>query len=327
MSRTSKRITFDDSHLLAQLLGANDENLTAIEDALNLSIACRGEIISLLGDIKSVARGEEILLNLYEDLQKGKAISMAEVEAAIRFATQGEGAATPEADASAQKDIVFKTLKKSITPYTPNQANYMSHLKHSELVFGTGPAGTGKTYIAVAAAVSLFLEEKVDRIILSRPAVEAGENLGFLPGGMQEKVDPYLRPLYDALNDMMPAEKVHRCLQTGQIEIAPLAFMRGRTLRHAAVILDEAQNATPVQMKMFLTRLGEGCRMFITGDLSQTDLPKGKKSGLRDALEKLVGIDEVQMVRFYEKDSVRHALTTKIIKCYQQHENEDKWKA
>ncbi len=330
MDKISKSLTFDDNYLLTQLLGDGDEYLVVIEKAFDLSISCRGEVISLLGEEQNVKQAEELFKKMYQRLKNDEAVSLQEIEAGIRFAQVEQKLPKKNENSAAQinkKNIVFKTLKKSVTPYTVNQAEYMHYLHNAELVFGTGPAGTGKTYIAVAAAVSLFLEDKIDRIILSRPAVEAGESLGFLPGGMQEKVDPYLRPLYDALNDMMPAEKVMRCMQTGQIEIAPLAFMRGRTLRHCAVILDEAQNATPVQMKMFLTRLGEGCRMFVTGDLSQTDLPKGKKSGLRDAIEKLSDIDEIKMIYFNDRDSVRHELTSKIIKNYEKYDKNDQWKS
>jgi phosphate starvation-inducible PhoH-like protein len=220
-------------------------------------------------------------------------------------------------------EVAVKTQRKTITPYSNKQVDYIQSLMKNEVVFAAGPAGTGKTYVAVSVAVSLFLSGEVDRIILTRPAVEAGEKLGFLPGDLKEKVDPYLRPLYDALYDMMPAEKVLRCVENGEIEIAPLAFMRGRTLRYSFVILDEAQNTTPTQMKMFLTRLGEGSRMAITGDLSQTDLPKDIKSGLRDAMDKLKNIEEIKMIRFSDADIVRHPLTVKIVQAYES--TEKKW--
>jgi phosphate starvation-inducible PhoH-like protein len=233
------------------------------------------------------------------------------------------GRARPAEQQSANPEVLIKTQRKNIIPYTNRQVDYIRSLLKSEVVFASGPAGTGKTYVAVAAAVNLFLSGEVDRIILTRPAVEAGEKLGFLPGDMKEKVDPYLRPLYDALYDMMPAEKVLRCIENGEIEIAPLAFMRGRTLRYAFVILDEAQNTTPTQMKMFLTRLGEGSRMAITGDLSQTDLPKDIKSGFRDAIEKLKNVEEIKIIKFGDADIVRHPLTVKIVQAYES--NDKRW--
>ncbi|HEX2116437.1 MAG TPA: PhoH family protein, partial [Alphaproteobacteria bacterium] len=213
-------------------------------------------------------------------------------------------------------DLTVRTRKRHVAPRTPTQATYLKALRDTELVFGIGPAGTGKTYLAVAAAVQMLTAGRVDRIILSRPAVEAGERLGFLPGDLREKVDPYLRPLYDALHDMLPGEQVMKRIANGEIEIAPLAFMRGRTLAHSFVILDEAQNTTPVQMKMFLTRLGESSRMAVTGDLSQIDLPHGTRSGLLDAVETLRDVPGIAMVRFTEVDVVRHGLVTEIVRAY-----------
>ena len=222
------------------------------------------------------------------------------------------------ADAQNLSDIVLKTKKRHIYPRSATQAAYIQEMMKNELVFGLGPAGTGKTYLAVALAVSMMLEGKIDKIILSRPAVEAGENLGFLPGDLKEKVDPYLRPLYDALYEMLPAEQVDKKIALGEIEIAPLAFMRGRTLSNAFVILDEAQNTTPMQMKMFLTRLGENSRMVVNGDLSQVDLPRGTISGLRDALETLKDTSGISSVRFSATDVVRHGLVAKIVKAYEE---------
>ncbi|MCH2037857.1 MAG: PhoH family protein [Rickettsiales bacterium] len=215
-----------------------------------------------------------------------------------------------------QDDIVIKTIKKHIRPYTEGQKIYIKELFAKEVVFGVGPAGTGKTYLAVAVAVAKLLNHEIDRIILSRPAVEAGEKLGFLPGDMKDKVDPYLQPLYDALHDMLPAEKVNKFIENKVIEIAPLAFMRGRTLSNSYIILDEAQNVTPMQMKMFLTRLGEGSRMVISGDVTQVDLPKGETSGLIDAINRLSRIEAIGMVRFHREDVIRHPLTAKIIEAY-----------
>ena len=328
----STSIIFDNTHYLSQLLGDRDVFLLKIENKLSVSISCRGEIITINGEESAVIKSKTILENLYKRLKDGYDIEMADVDAAIRMIESTNTYIEKNSEDNSiinkngiSRDITFKTLKKPIVPYTDKQKRYMQSLMEKEMVFATGPAGTGKTYLAVAAAVTLFAEDKVDKIILSRPAVEAGESLGFLPGDMREKVDPYLRPLYDALNDMMPAEKVLKYMKTSQIEIAPLAFMRGRTLRNAAIILDESQNSTPVQMKMFLTRIGDGSKMFITGDLSQTDLPKGQRSGLRDAIEKLSDIKEIDLLNFTEKDSVRHELTTKIINAYGKYDNEKKW--
>lgn len=220
---------------------------------------------------------------------------------------------TPEATGS----LTLRTKKRHINPRTQNQGKFIEAMNEHEMVFGLGPAGTGKTFLAVAKAVSAMLEGKVERIILTRPAVEAGENLGFLPGDLKEKIDPYLRPLYDALYDMLPADMVDKKLESGEIEVAPLAYMRGRTLSHAVVILDEAQNTTAMQMKMFVTRLGEGSRMIINGDLTQTDLPRGVTSGLIDAVRILKNVSGIAFVEFNEKDVVRHGLVSKIVKAYE----------
>ncbi|MCD6034579.1 MAG: PhoH family protein [Rickettsiales bacterium] len=253
---------------------------------------------------------------------------MGDVDAAIRMVgnpANASGLNGEKAEPFQDDDIIIKTKRKHIRPYTHNQKNYIKSLYKNELVFGVGPAGTGKTYIAVAVAVSMFLNRQVEKIILSRPAVEAGEKLGFLPGDMREKVDPYLQPLYDALHDMLPADQVAKHLEAKEIEIAPLAFMRGRTLTNAYIILDEAQNATSVQMKMFLTRLGEGSRMVVAGDLTQTDLPRQVKSGLRDAIEKLHDIPEIGRVHFDAEDVVRHPLTAKIVKAYNRYSSNEAW--
>jgi phosphate starvation-inducible PhoH-like protein len=218
-------------------------------------------------------------------------------------------------------EFVIRTRKRRIAPRTPAQAGYIEAMGTYELVFSLGPAGTGKTYLAVAMAVSLLMAGEVDRIILSRPAVEAGERLGFLPGDLREKVDPYLRPLYDALYDMLPADQVVKRLASGEIEVAPLAFMRGRTLAHSFIILDEAQNTTPVQMKMCLTRLGENSRMVVTGDTSQVDLPAGARSGLVDAIETLEGVDGATFVRFTDVDMARHPLVTRVVRAYEKSES------
>ncbi len=313
---------FDDNSLLLSLFGIHNSHLALIESKLNLALNSRGNQVSIQGEAASVETAQVVLKSLYKDLEKGQEVGKQEVEAALRFAMYGEET-TGDAKATLTEasHIVIKTRKKTVSPRTAIQAEYLKGMDKSDLVFGTGPAGTGKTYLAVAKAVERLINGQVDRIILSRPAVEAGEQLGFLPGDMQEKVDPYLRPLYDALYDMLPDDQVTKKLENGEIEVAPLAFMRGRTLSNAFVILDEAQNTTAVQMKMFLTRLGDGSSMVITGDLSQVDLPSGTRSGLRDATEILEGVKGVSMHAFTEKDVVRHALVARIVNAYEKVEN------
>ncbi|NBO19439.1 MAG: PhoH family protein, partial [Proteobacteria bacterium] len=293
------------------------------------SISSRGNVVSVFGEKDKIECAKTVLDNLYADLRGGGEIGPAEVDAAIRMIGQPSSRHGHAGDDSTllfpPSDLtIIKTQKKVIKPYSPRQAAYIQTLGSNELVFALGPAGTGKTYIAVAMAVAMFTAGKVERIILSRPAVEAGEKLGFLPGDLKEKIDPYLRPLYDALYDMMPGEKLTRYMEDGVIEVAPLAFMRGRTFSNAFVILDEAQNTTPTQMKMFLTRMGEGSRLVITGDLTQTDLPKDVKSGLGDAIRKVEGIDGIGTVRFADKDVVRHPLAAKIIQAYDEWDKKKK---
>ncbi len=308
-------LQFDDNNLLPPLYGEHDQHLTRLEAQLGVRLAARGNRISISGPADAVHAAELALTALYERLRKGLEVSDGEVDAAVRMVLQTPaGAAVADIHA---EDLTIVTRKRRLSPRSPNQVVYMRALRSRELVFAIGPAGTGKTYLAVAMAVSLMMEGRVERIILSRPAVEAGEHLGFLPGDLRDKVDPYLRPLYDALFDMLPAEQVTSRLSNGEIEVAPLAFMRGRTLRNAFVILDEAQNTTPVQMKMFLTRLGENSRMVVTGDPSQVDLPKGQPSGLRDAVELLSGMDPVALVRFTNTDVMRHSLVTRIVRAYE----------
>ncbi len=312
-------LQFDDNNLLPPLYGAHDQHLARLEAQLGVRLAARGNRVSISGPADAVQAAELALTALYERLRKGLEVADGEVDAAVRMVLQappGAGAGAAVADIHAE-NLTIMTRKQRLSPRSPNQTAYMQALRSRELVFAIGPAGTGKTYLAVAMAVSLMMEGQVDRIILSRPAVEAGERLGFLPGDLREKVDPYLRPLYDALFDMLPAEQVTSQLSNGEIEVAPLAFMRGRTLRNAFVILDEAQNTTPVQMKMFLTRLGETSRMVITGDPSQVDLPKGQPSGLRDAVELLSGMEPVALVRFTNTDVMRHSLVTQIVSAYE----------
>ncbi len=303
-------MTFRDNGLAMELFGSHHSHLAQIESILSVDLHARGNELTIAGTPPDVDIAQSVLAGLYARLEKGLPVMREDVEAALRMTLRG-------GRIDAESDQTIRTRKRNITPRTPTQAEYIKAIDRCELVFGIGPAGTGKTYLAVAKAVERLVRGDVDRIILSRPAVEAGEQLGFLPGDMREKVDPYLRPLYDALHDMLPAEQVAKRLENGEIEIAPLAFMRGRTLANAFVILDEAQNTTAVQMKMFLTRLGEGSRMVVTGDLSQVDLPKGTRSGLRDSIEVLSGVDAVAFQYFTFEDVVRHPLVAKIVKAYE----------
>lgn len=315
-------LTFDNNRHAIALYGQFDENLARIEQKLGVDVRSKGNELTIRGTPSATEQARRALDELYGFLKKGREITLSDVDGALRMAgnlvSSAEGQLPlPTMENKAKlSSAQISTRKKTIFARTPTQDAYMRALDRSELVFGVGPAGTGKTYLAVAHAAMLLERGLVERIILSRPAVEAGERLGFLPGDMKEKVDPYLRPLYDALYDMIPADKVERALAAGVIEIAPLAFMRGRTLSHAAVILDEAQNTTSMQMKMFLTRLGEGSRMIVTGDPSQIDLPPGQKSGLVEALRILSNVDGVVTVRFSQKDVVRHALVAAIVEAY-----------
>lgn len=304
------------NQLVQQLIGPQDANLKIIEQMLNTEISSFGNQIKIKGDEAAVKQAHNALEILHHKLTKGIEITAQEVKAAVRLSDGPES--NDEEDNANLADIVLKTKKRHIYPRSATQAKYIQEMMKNEMVFGLGPAGTGKTYLAVALAVSMMLEGKIDKIVLSRPAVEAGENLGFLPGDLKDKVDPYLRPLYDALYEMLPAEQVDKKLAIGEIEIAPLAFMRGRTLSNAFVILDEAQNTTPMQMKMFLTRLGENSRMVVNGDLSQVDLPRGVISGLKDALDTLENVSSISSVTFSANDVVRHGLVAKIVKAYEE---------
>ena len=303
-------VDFDDNRLLSPLFGEHDRNLAKIEQKLGVSMSSRGNRVAISGDAWSTKVAERTLSDLYQRLQRGLDVASGDVDGAIRMAQSQRAASQGEMP-------IVRTRKRDIAPRSPNQANYISELERSDLVFGLGPAGTGKTYLAVAMGVVKLLSGVCDRIILSRPAVEAGERLGFLPGDLREKVDPYLRPLYDALYDMLPAEQVVKRLETGEIEVAPLAFMRGRTLSNSFVILDEAQNTTPVQMKMLLTRLGENSRLVVTGDLTQIDLPRGTRSGLKDAVAILRDVEGVSFVYFSDVDVVRHPLVSKVLQAYE----------
>ncbi len=311
-------LTFDNNKLASSLYGQFDENLARLEQKLGADIRSRGNQVTIKGAPTVAEQARRTLDALYDILQKGGEIAQSDVDGAIRMAVAADDQLVlPTLERKGKMAAAqIATRKKTIYARSLNQDAYMRALERSELAFGIGPAGTGKTYLAVAHAAMLLERGMVERIILSRPAVEAGERLGFLPGDMKEKVDPYLRPLYDALYDMMPADKVERALTAGVIEIAPLAFMRGRTLAHAAVILDESQNTTPMQMKMFLTRLGEGSRMIVTGDPTQIDLPSNTKSGLVEALRILDGVAGAVIVRFNDVDIVRHPLVAEIVRAY-----------
>jgi phosphate starvation-inducible protein PhoH and related proteins len=309
----SLTMTFGNNALLPLLLGDHDRHLARIEQKLGVRLACRGNRIAISGTSEQVAAAEAALAALYRQLEHGDVLDGPKVDGVLRMMDPATEPRLPLSDLPA-----IRTRRGAVGPRSPGQLAYMEALQRHEMVFGLGPAGTGKTYLAVAQAVAMLMAGRVERIVLCRPAVEAGERLGFLPGDLKEKIDPYLRPLYDALNDMMPCDQVVRRLGTGEIEVAPLAFMRGRTLAHAFVILDEAQNTTEAQMKMFLTRMGEGTRMVITGDLTQIDLPPNTRSGLADALETLEGIQGIGVARFANSDVVRHPLVGRIVEAYDQ---------
>jgi phosphate starvation-inducible PhoH-like protein len=314
----SINVFFEHNQFLPLLYGERDAHLKRLEQALSVELVARGNMLSITGLKRDIDAAEQLLQSLYEQIKNGVDITETDLDAAIRMMppVNDKKPKNRHGIEAADTDVYIRTMRKTITPYSHVQANYIRALYDNELVFALGPAGTGKTYIAVAMAVYMFLNKKVERIILSRPAVEAGEKLGFLPGDMKEKLDPYMRPLYDALFDMMPADRVQECIENGEIELAPLAFMRGRTFSNAFVILDEAQNTTRTQMKMFLTRMGERSRMILTGDQSQIDLPKDIKSGLTDCIPKVESIPGIEVVRFSDGDVVRHPLAAKIIKAY-----------
>ncbi len=310
-------LTFDDNRLALQLFGQYGQNLALIERRLGVVVDQRGNNVTIEGTRDGCEQARRVLEGLYDRLKRGDELVSGDVEGAIRLAI-AQGSLfdfDPTAARSSFEEINLR--KRPVRARTAAQDAYIRALRRHSLVFGTGPAGTGKTWLAVAHAVQLYERKEVDRIILSRPAVEAGERLGFLPGDLREKVDPYLRPIYDALYDLMDARIVERALQSGEIEIAPLAFMRGRTLTNAAIILDEAQNTTSMQMKMFLTRLGENSRMIVTGDPSQVDLPNGQPSGLAEATRLLEGVEGVAQVRFTAEDVIRHELVARIVAAYE----------
>jgi phosphate starvation-inducible protein PhoH and related proteins len=315
-SDTQIGLTFDDNRLASALFGQYGQNLALIERRLGVAATSRGNHVTLGGSREASEQARRILESLYERLKRGDELTQGDVDGAIRLAIS-QGSLFDFDPASARESFEEINLRKRrVRARTPAQDAYVRALKRHALVFSTGPAGTGKTWLAVAHAVQLFERKEVDRIVLSRPAVEAGERLGFLPGDMREKVDPYLRPIYDALYDLMDARVVERALQSTEIEIAPLAFMRGRTIANSAIILDEAQNTTAMQMKMLLTRLGENSRMVVTGDPSQVDLPPGQTSGLAEAVPLLKGIEGIAHVAFTAADVIRHELVARIVEAY-----------
>ncbi len=311
------QLEFPDNRLLIDLLGEFNRNLVHVEEALSVQVVHQGNRLTVFGECADVGRAVEVLEALHQRLEAGREITPGDIDAEIRMG-EDMSVASPldQMELFPGGRIEIKTRKRLVEPRTAAQMAYVRSLFSSELVFGIGPAGTGKTYLAVAAGVNMFANGLVDRIVLSRPAVEAGERLGFLPGDMKDKVDPYMQPLYDALNDFLAEKQLARLIEDNRIEIAPLAFMRGRTLSNAFVVLDEAQNATTMQMKMFLTRLGEGSRMVITGDRTQADLPRGVTSGLADAERLLAGIDRIAFCHFTSRDVVRHPLVAMIIDAY-----------
>lgn len=309
-------IEFPDNRLLVDLCGEYDRNLAEIERKLSVQILRRGNQVAIMGEAPAQAQAVEVLNALYQRLESGRAVEAGDVDRELRMGGAESGDDGAQLEMFKGGPIEIKTRKKLVEPRTDAQKAYVKSLFENELAFGIGPAGTGKTYLAVAVGVSMFIGGHVDRIILSRPAVEAGEKLGYLPGDMKEKVDPYMQPLYDALNDFLPGKQLAKLMEEKRIEIAPLAFMRGRTLSNAFVVLDEAQNATTMQMKMFLTRLGEGSRMVITGDRSQVDLPRGMPSGLADAERLLTSIPKISFNYFTARDVVRHPLVAAIIEAY-----------
>jgi phosphate starvation-inducible PhoH-like protein len=315
--RARVELEFDEPAVLGALFGQFDANLVQLENRLGVFIAARGNRIQIEGQEDAVARARDVLKGMHQRLLQGLEIDAGAIESLISMSNEptlegiisGDGESPP---------IMIRTRKKTIVPRSAAQIDYMRALASQDIIFALGPAGTGKTYVAVAQAVSQLITGSVQRLILSRPAVEAGERLGFLPGDMKEKVDPYLRPLYDALYDCMPPEQVERRMASGEIEVAPIAFMRGRTLGDAFVILDEAQNTTPAQMKMFLTRFGQNSRMVVCGDPRQVDIPGGDQmSGLKDAVERLEGVEGIAVTRFTSADVVRHPIVGRIVEAYE----------
>ncbi len=316
--RARADVSFDKPQLLARLFGLYDQNLVALENRLGVYITARGDKVGLEGPAESVALARDVLHDLYRRLQRGEEVDAGLIDAVVAMQVEPTLDGVVRREEPDAPQLMIRTRKKTIVPRSSTQIAYMESLRRDDIIFALGPAGTGKTYLAVAQAVAQLITGSVQRLILSRPAVEAGEKLGFLPGDMKDKVDPYLRPLYDALNDCLPAEQVERRIASGEIEVAPLAFMRGRTLADSFIILDEAQNTTPMQMKMFLTRFGQNSRMVVCGDPNQTDLPGGTEaSGLNDAVRRLEGVEGFGTIRFGPGDVVRHPIVGRIVEAYE----------
>ena len=314
----SNILSFEDNEIISSMCGEFDNNLKSLEIEMGVIIIPRGNLISISGNESDVRKTGLVLEKIYQSAKNNNQIDYGELKGIINMTTNENS--NIEHSSNLVDSFLVKAGKKVLKPRSKKQKKYFELVKERQMVFCSGPAGTGKTYLAVAFAVSMLKAGQVEKIILSRPAVEAGERLGFLPGDLKEKIDPYLRPIYDALNEMLPVGEVIKKIESGQIEIAPIAFMRGRTLSNSFVILDESQNTTPIQMKMFLTRLGENSKMIINGDLSQVDLPSGTKSGLREAMNILQNIDDIGFIRFNDKDVVRNALVSKIVKNYEEFE-------
>ncbi|MEY3634199.1 MAG: hypothetical protein RLZZ61_609 [Pseudomonadota bacterium] len=311
-------MSFDKPHLINAVFGEFDRNLVTIENRLGVYISARGNRVQIEGEAGAIGRARDVLNDIYSRLSRGQEIDTESVQSIIAMTAEPTLEGIVRKDATDAPGIMIRTRKKTLVPRSATQIPYMEALARDEIIFALGPAGTGKTYLAVAQAVAMLITGAVQRLILSRPAVEAGERLGFLPGDMKEKVDPYLRPIYDALYDCLPAEQVERRIASGEIEIAPIAFMRGRTLADAFIILDEAQNTTAAQMKMFLTRFGMNSRMVICGDPHQVDIPGGERmSGLNDAVQRLDGVDGIRTIRFNSSDVVRHPLVGRIVDAYE----------
>jgi phosphate starvation-inducible PhoH-like protein len=311
-------MSFDKPHLISAVFGEFDRNLVTIENRLGVYISARGNRVQIEGEAGAIGRTRDVLNDIYSRLSRGQEIDTEAVQSIIAMTAEPTLEGIVRKDAADAPGIMIRTRKKTLVPRSATQIPYMEALARDEIIFALGPAGTGKTYLAVAQAVAMLITGAVQRLILSRPAVEAGERLGFLPGDMKEKVDPYLRPIYDALYDCLPAEQVERRIASGEIEIAPIAFMRGRTLADSFIILDEAQNTTAAQMKMFLTRFGMNSRMVVCGDPHQVDIPGGERmSGLNDAVQRLEGVDGIQTIRFNSSDVVRHPLVGKIVDAYE----------
>ena len=316
LKEISKVIELDDNSCLVDLYGEHDENLSKLENNFGIHISYRGNILEFRGESEPCLDASQLVLKIYKKLLKGERINS---EMFDNFSKKDV-----LASADRLNTVLIKTKKKNIYARSSNQTKFVELIKSKDLVFGVGPAGTGKTYLAVACAVESLLKKDINKIILSRPAVEAGERLGFLPGDLKEKIDPYLRPLYDAMNDLIPEKTLERYIENNTIEIAPLAFMRGRTLENAFIILDEAQNTSSMQMKMFLTRLGKNSSMVVVGDSTQIDLPRGERSGLSEILEIMPKTNDIGQVHFKNKDITRHRLVSKIVKAYENNKKETK---